>query len=714
MAVALAPPAIPARPLRLPALRDDLRLFDGPATADGAPSWTLYDPVRNRYFRIGRDAFELLARWHLGEPEAVLAALRAETTCAAGPAAVEDLARFLRANSLARIDGPEMTAALVRQAAAARPSRARWLLHNYLFVRIPLVRPDRFLDATLPLVRPLFTRTCCAVLAALGLLGIVLALRQWDVFVHTFLYFFSWEGLLWYGLALSFSKILHELGHAYAARRCGCRVPTMGVAFLVLWPVLYTDVSDAWRLASRRQRLLIGAAGMMVELGLAAVATLLWSFLPDGPLRSVAFLVATVTWVLTLTVNLSPFMRFDGYYLLSDAIGVQNLQDRSFALARWRLRRTVFGYDEPPPEPFPPWLRPGLVLFAYAAWIYRLVLFIGIALLVYHVFFKLLGIFLFVVEILWFIARPLANELREWWRRRHLIRPTPNLVATLAVLGAAVWFVATPWNTTVALPAVFRAADYAVLYPPVPARLVAVEAAEGQAVARGQRLFALSAPEVEFRIALAEREAAILQLRILRQAADPEELGRLQAVQQELAARLAALAGLAEQRRALELRAPLDGVVVDLNEIARPGLWVEPRLPLARVVDTRTGVVHGYVEGADRGRIAPGARAWFHPEDPLRPAIPVTVVRIADYNTRTLEAPELASTHGGAIAVRADAGGNLLPQKAVYRVILHPDAESAAPDQVIRGSVRVEGEALSHAERAWRAAAAVLIRESGF
>src|SRR5688500_3708598 len=149
---------------------------------------------------------------------------------------------------------------------------------------------------------------------------------------------------------MSFAKVLHELGHAYTAHRHGCRVPAMGAAFLVLWPVLYTDTNEAWKVASRNARLQIGAAGMAAELALAACATLLWSFLPDGPLRSGVFLLSTSTWIITLAVNLSPFMRFDGYFLLSHLLNTPNLHERAFAFGRWHLREWLFGLGAPEPE----------------------------------------------------------------------------------------------------------------------------------------------------------------------------------------------------------------------------------------------------------------------------------------------------------------------------------------------------------------------------
>ena len=121
---------------------------------------------------------------------------------------------------------------------------------------------------------------------------------------------FSWDGLIGYSVALLLIKILHELGHALTAKRYGCRVPTMGVAFLVMMPVAYTDVTESWKLDSHRKRLIIAGAGIATELILAAWALLAWTLMPDGALRGVCFFVATTSIVATLAVNASPFILF--------------------------------------------------------------------------------------------------------------------------------------------------------------------------------------------------------------------------------------------------------------------------------------------------------------------------------------------------------------------------------------------------------------------
>jgi putative peptide zinc metalloprotease protein len=125
------------------------------------------------------------------------------------------------------------------------------------------------------------------------------------------------------------------------------------------------------------------------------IATFLWSFLPEGPLKSIAFILATTSWITSLLVNISPFLRFDGYYALSDWTNTNNLQPRSFALAKWFIRHYILGSDEIEPEILPKKRKIFFITYAIGTWIYRFFLFMGIAFLVYYFAFKVLGIILF-------------------------------------------------------------------------------------------------------------------------------------------------------------------------------------------------------------------------------------------------------------------------------------------------------------------------------
>ncbi len=700
----------------LPPLRQDLALHPGPDAPDGSPTWTLHDPASNRFFALSWPAFELLARWGKGSVEAVLASLHAETTLQLGAADVQGLLQMLAGNHLLVAGSAQDSQRLADQARAQHLSAGQWLLKNYLFFRLPLLRPMHWLQAMSPWVRWVYRPAFWVGVAALWLLGGILAARRWDEFTHTFTSYGSWDGLLAVGVALSVAKVLHELGHAFTATRYGCRVPTMGVAFLVMWPVLYTDTNEAWKLRSRRQRLAIGAAGMLSELALASVALLVWHLLPDtpawGPVRSGAFLLATTTWLLTVAINASPFMRFDGYFLLVDALNMPNLHERSFALARWWLRERLFGWGLPPPEVLPPARHAGLIAFALMTWLYRLLLFFGIALLVYHAFFKALGLALMAVELVWFIARPLWREVRVWWLGRQAMRwnRASRRSALLAGLGllALVW----PWQSRVQAPAVLGAQQAQVLYAPYPSQLVSPLPAVGQSFQAGQTLLQLHSPELAVRLQQAQAMEQQLQWQLSQQAFDPQLLAAGEALRKRWESAAAEVAGLQAELQRLKLQAPFDGRVAEANEDARPGAWLPAGERLLMLVGPQGSKVDAYVDEAALAAVSPGQTARFLPAILEQAPVQCQVERVDPVQLSQLDAPVLASVHGGDIAVQKAPDGRLLPLQPLFRVRLGHCDRAQPPLMELPGRAELQGERRAWLARAWRWAVALWQRES--
>lgn len=698
---------------RLARLREELTLEPGPPGRDGAPSWTLHDPPSGRFFRVGPFEFEILARWHLGAVPLITRAIERETTLRPRPEQIEAFARFLSGAGLLAAAGPGAIARLQQQAAAARSGGIAWLLKNYLFFRIPLVRPDRALAHLAVTLSFIFSRRFLAATLLAGLFGLFLAARQWDAFRASFLHFFSLEGALLALLALVLAKALHELGHGLVAKRFGCRVPTMGIAVMVLYPLPYTDTSEAWRLRDRRQRLAVGAAGIGAELMLACWALLAWSLMPDGPLRSVAFTWATTTWVLTVLVNLSPFMRFDGYYLLSDALDVPNLQARAFALTRWRIREALFGFGDPMPEPWSAAMRRVLIAWSICTWIYRCVVFFGIALLVYHLAFKVLGLLLFAVEIWWFIARPITAEVASWVARFRDMRLNLALVRTLLGATLVIGLLAFPWRGTIEAPALLGAERHATVFATLSGRLEKIHVQVGETVPEGARLFQLGSPDLDHRLAQIQRRIAALEWQVATFSQDRDHVARSQILARELQAARAEQQTLRMERTKLDLAVPFAGRVVALADPLAAGEWVRAGEALAEVADLSSARVEAYIEEADLRRIAVGAAAVFVPENPALPRGRLRLVAIDDLATRLLPDPELASVYGGPLPVRALQSGGLVPEIPVYRVRLEP-LSPVDPHPMLRGRVLIEGERESLAARAWRQLLGVLVRESGF
>ncbi|MDT4801937.1 Peptidase family M50 [compost metagenome] len=696
----------------LPALRPDLQLSPAASGLDGAPQWTLADPLRGRYFKLGAVAVRLLSHWALGDPQRVLDAANAEPGLPLGAAELEEMLRFLRGHDLIAATDEEQRASYGMKASAQQQSLGKRVLHQYLFFRIPLWRPDGFLNRAWPVLErhgPWLLRWGLPLVFALGLF---LVARDWQRFIATFPHLFSLGGALAFGVALTFAKLCHEFGHAFMAKRAGCRVQSMGLAFMVLLPMFYTDVSDAWRVNDRRSRLLIGAGGVLAELVLAVLALLAWSLLPDGPARTSAFMLASATWITTLIINLNPFMRFDGYFLLSDLWAVDNLQARAFALCRWRLREALFGYGEPAPEPWSPEMSRRLLVWGYGSWLWRAVLFFGIALAVYHLFFKVLGIFLMLVELVWFIGLPIWRELGEWWQRRDQAEPR-KVLFTAGGLLLLLMLLVLPWRDSVEVPALLEASRTTALHAPVAARLKALHVKDGQTVEQGALLLELESPDLDSKQAIVRREIEILQLQLRRQAGRSETAADAGILEQRLAEAVAEYRGLAAQRERLQLRAPQAGVVRDLLPDLTAGRWLSPREPLARVVEAGLRL-RGYLAEEELWRVQAGAEGRFIADDPARPALPVRLDEVDATGVAYLELEALSSDHHGPIAVRRDAQQRAEPVQAQYGVRLSLLDSSIEPAQPLRGVVVLDGEGQSLLGFAWRRLAALGVRESGF
>lgn len=699
---------------RLPALREELRLLPAAANHDGSPAWMVQDPVNNRFFRIGWIDFELLLRWAEGSPQAIVEAVCAETTLSVEESDVAALVAFLDQHSLLRADSAQSVDQLRQRAQLQQKSVYTWLLHNYLFFRIPLIRPQVGLALILPWVSRLFTRTTAIVVVLASLLGLFLAARQWQVFVSVVVDHMTWSGVLGYAVALVFAKALHEVGHALTATRYGVRVAHMGVALLVMFPMLYTDTSESWKLTRARERLAIASAGIVTELGIAGLATLAWSLTPDGGVRNALFFLATTSWVLTLLVNASPFMRFDGYFIISDVLDFPNLHERSGALARTWLRRNLLGVKDPWPERLAGNGNAALIAFALATWIYRLVVFLGIALVVYYFFFKILGIFLMIVEVVWFIARPIWSEVKIWWSRRTEIKT--NRIVMSALIGAVLLAASlVPWQTSVKGVGWLHPERQHVVFSPLAGKLTSL-AAEG-AVKEGQILFTLESPDLQ----LAQQRASGLadarakELLGLTGLLDGEER-RAQVTSQQDKFLAEANLYLGERSR-MQLTAPFSGVLSDLDPQLADGVWVAPRQPLAVLVDPASWTVEAFVAEEDVARVRAGDTARIHLGARSLTVLQGQVKEVDSSRTSVLPHSMLDARAGGPLATVAATGDSQRqersPKDAIYRVRIEVQGIPQG-QQMMLSSVVIAGE-----ERAWLPSiltriAAVAVRESGF
>ncbi|MGC3967455.1 MAG: hypothetical protein QM775_08820 [Pirellulales bacterium] len=250
--------------------------------------------------------------------------------------------------SQARGQGPQL---LERR---AKTRRREWMqkLMSPLSIRVRGIDPTPLFDRLYPCLRWCFSRAavtaaCCVMFAVLALV-----LVQYDEFqrrLPTFHQFFTPTNMLLLMGLMAGIKVLHEFGHGLTCRHFGGECHELGLMFLVFAPCLYCNVSDAWRLP-KRNRILISAAGIYVELVLASLAVFGWWFSRPGICNQLCLGTMFVSGLSTVLVNGNPLLRYDGYFILSDLVETPNLAEKSTALVRgWFVCYGLGIDDEPEP-----------------------------------------------------------------------------------------------------------------------------------------------------------------------------------------------------------------------------------------------------------------------------------------------------------------------------------------------------------------------------
>lgn len=699
----------------LPMLREDLRVEKGGCFLNGAPSWLIHDPLRNQFFRVGEATFELLSLWRGISLPAFCKLASEHLRKSIEKDDVEETIKFLYSNQLTEEPPSGDSASYYEQENARKKGLGSIILHGYLFFKIPLFNPQPVLDAGWPFVRFLCTKTAIQTFSLLAILSLYLVSRQWEVFTSTFFVFLSFEGAAYYGLSLIILKFLHEFGHAFMAKKYNVSVPIIGVAFLVLFPVLFTDTTSAVKLKDRKQRLMIDMAGILTELAIAVIATLLWVFLPDGTMRSIAFTTATLSWVLSLLVNLNPFMRFDGYYILSDALGFENLQERSFNIAKWRMREILFRPRLPPQEAVSLNLQKFLVFHAWGTWIYRFFLFLGIAFLVYGFFVKIIGIILFVVEIAWFIILPIWRELKNWWASRASYKTFRSIMSgSVFALLILAFFI--PWSSRVDIPAIYKSSNEFSLYPPAQGMLLHSSLENQKQVKQGDVLIRITSPELDAELRISEKRLQMLETRLSRSSASEFELSSLTIIKEEHEAEFQKLLGLQEKQQSLTVKSPFDGLLVNIDRELHTNQWLSQTKGLGMLIKQNSISLIGLTDAASVARIKVGQKGVFIPDGFIEKRLPVEVKSISKIAESALEEEILSEQEGGLVPTTQEDEEKPIPHGSWFKIELSMTSEVEDMNQqsITRGLAVIEAEPQSFADRVFRQIASVLIRESGF
>src|SRR5579862_3174506 len=535
----------------------------------------------------------------------------------------------------------------------AREDRARYRrsFANPMALRIPLWDPDAFLNRSNRWVRWIWSRWGAILWLAVVLPALFLIPPHWPELSNNFAdRVLALDNLVVLYCVFPMLKALHEMGHATATKAGGGEVHDMGIMMLVLLPVPYVEASAATIFKSKYRRALVGAAGVTVELFVAALAFYAWLLVEPGLVRAVLFNVMVIASVSTLVFNGNPLLRYDAYYILADLIEIPNLAARSARYWAYLLERYVLGVRDAETPATASAEKAWFVFYGFAATCYRVLVTAVIALFIAQRFF-VIGVLL----ALWAVAAmafvPVIRGIRHLTANPRLHRKRTRATAAVVAIGLACS------GFLLGVPIPYHSHAEGALWLPEEAIVRAgadgflqkflVE--PGTRVVVGQALTQSSEPALAAE--LRRDQAKIAELKAEYDAEFVTNQAKAQIVRDQLDSAQASLALVGERTADLVSRARVDGVFVVPGMVDMPGRYyhkgdllgyvIGKARPLARVVVRQDAV--------DQVRLATARVEVRLAEDPER-VLQGHIVRQVPAGDEVLPSPALAAQMGGDIA----------------------------------------------------------------
>jgi len=368
---------------------------------------------------------------------------------------IQQLITDLHKKCLVSSNRPGQGAAVVRERRKERNQKLKQTFMSLLYLRLPGWDPERTLAWMYPYLawmfwRPLFWTMITFVVTAWLMLG-----ANFDEFqsrLPEFQSFFGWPNLIYLWVTLGAAKIIHEFGHGLSCHHYGGECHEMGVMLLVFSPCLYCDVTDSWMMKNKWHRIIIGAAGMYIEVILSAIAIYVWWFTKPGMLHYLALNTFFVTTITTVIFNANPLMRFDGYYMMSDFLEIPNLRAKSDKMLRESFSWYCLGIESRPDPFMPETGKAWFVAYAIAAWCYRWVILVSISMFLYTVLkpydLQSLGISLCVMSMAGIVFSMFKNVYQIVATPRAEPMSKIKIFISLAIASTVVWLVLSipiPW-----------------------------------------------------------------------------------------------------------------------------------------------------------------------------------------------------------------------------------------------------------------------------
>jgi putative peptide zinc metalloprotease protein len=686
-----------------------------PQFYEGMTHYVIKDPLALKYFRFKIEEYFLLQQFD-GKQTLQEVKKAFERKYRPQTISIEDLTRFvaqLHEAGIILIDSGEQAKVLIRRRKKNRMRKVWSFLANILFIKIPIIDPEKLLNGMYPYFRWIFTRTfitlsSLTMLVALGLVG-----SQWKTFydkLPDFQSFFTWWTIFYFWICLAVVKIIHEFGHGLTAKHYGGEVHEMGILFLVLTPALYCDVTDSWLLPNKWKRIWISAAGIYVECFLASIATFVWWYSTPGLVNSLAMATMFICSVNTIMFNANPLLRYDGYYVMADWLEIPNLRIKSTQFFAYLIQEKVLGLEIPVQSYMPRSRRMLFVTYAIASYVYRWFVTFAILWFLSQVLKprKLEGVsYLLGVGALFPLLGMPVYQIVKFFRTPGRMRKVKKVrasafAAAAIALVTAILLIPTPMRIQGTL--VLRLAKPDEIYAQVEGRLVDMPVKNGDWVKKDTVLAKLDNPQKLKELSERQQDCDVNWFKARWFGQGSERDDRAQSKQhQEFAEKLEkVIAEINLNLGKLTLISARDGQVVGAPHREHVGEWIKPGKAFCEVGDPHHLEAHILLDQGDIDLIAVDRTAWVKVYGKSEVTYKSRVSEIATRNREELPT-EMSNVAGGEIASKQDKKtGSPKPITPVYEVIIPLENPHLTLEPGLRGFAKIDGGTKPLAWWLWR------------
>lgn len=700
-------------PLRM---RADLKSFL--ISYQKAGSWVVKDPVTLRYFRFQPEQYKIL---ELLDGQRSLEQIRDAfhrefPTAALSLEEIQGLITDFYKSGLVTSERFGQGVSLLKRSWERRRDAVLNFLKNVLYMRVPGWDPETTLNLIKPFFGWLFHPIGMVFVALMFFSSTGLLLVNFGEFqqrLPEFQQFFGWPNVLYLWLILGGAKIIHEFGHGLSCKYYGGECHEMGLMLLVFSPALYCDVTDSWTLKNKWKRIMIGAAGMYVEILLASFAIYGWWFSTPGLFHHLCLNLFFVSTISTVIFNANPLMRYDGYYMLADFLEIPNLRQKADRMLRDAFSWYCLGI-ETRPDPFMPTRgKHWFILYAVSANVYRWFVTFAILLFFYR-FLKPYGLQSIGMAMATFSACSIVFSLGysiytivSAPRRESLnyVKVTFSLLVLAGVVTAGL-MIPLPWSLEA--PLVVEPHNVTHVYTITPGELVEVKVKQGDEVKEGDVVARLENFEKREEYERLFRESERLKVEIQTHRA-VDDFAKEKVAREQLDSVGKQLEDYRRQLDALVLYAPCDGRVVSPSRTPPPKpdvatsklqrwhgtplhprnlhSYLEPRTHLLSVAPNANFQAVLVVDQADRNDLRIGGQVRIKLDE-----LPDRVYHgiITDVADRHLEfaPPSLSTRAGGSLPTVTDEQGRDRLTSIAYQATVELSEEVVLLKTGLRGRAR--------------------------